>query len=143
MSFQNILVVCVGNICRSPMAEALLKQAYPLKNIFSAGLDGLVGRSVDPLAIECMSEVGIDISAHIVQKLDAKMLIQADIILAMTTGQVREIEERWTFSKGKVFRLCHWSGENVSDPYRQEKAVFVSIRDLIIKGVGSWRPYLS
>jgi protein-tyrosine phosphatase len=143
VSFQNILVVCIGNICRSPMAEALLKHAYPHKNILSAGLEGLVSQSADPLAIECMAEMGIDISSHTAQRLDSKMLIQADLVLAMTVGQVREIEERWAFSKGKVFRICHWSNENVSDPYRQEKAVFLSTKNLIVKGVGDWQSHLS
>ncbi|GAC1374201.1 MAG: low molecular weight protein-tyrosine-phosphatase [Aquirhabdus sp.] len=142
MSFQNILVVCIGNICRSPMAEALLKQTYPDKNISSAGIEGLVGYPADPLAIECMSEVGIDISAHVARRLDSATLVQADLVFVMTAQQVKIIEERWGFTKGKVFRLCHWRNKNISDPYQKEKPAFVLARDLVQEGVDDWGKYL-
>lgn len=138
MSFQNILVVCIGNICRSPMAEAMLKQACPDKTVFSAGLEALVGHSADSMAVECMQEIGVDISSHIAQRLDSALIVRADIVLAMTTQQVKEIEERWGFAKGKVFRLCHWSDKNIPDPYRKGKAEFVSAKDLVQEGVRDW-----
>lgn len=138
MNFQNILVVCVGNICRSPMAEALLKQACLDKTIFSAGLEGLVGYPADPMAIECMHEIGVDISTHVAQRLDSALMIRADIVLAMTTQQVKEIEKRWGFARGKVFRLCHWSDKNISDPYKKGKSEFVLAKDLVQEGVRDW-----
>ena len=50
MQIKNILVVCIGNICRSPMAEYLLKQQYPQLNIESAGISGLIGHQADEKA---------------------------------------------------------------------------------------------
>lgn len=138
MSFQNILVVCIGNICRSPMGEALLKQAYPDRKIASAGIEGVVGHPADPYAIECMRTMGVDISSHIARQLDSEMLVQADIVFAMTTQQVKSIEERWAFSKGKVFRLCHWSDKNISDPYRKGMSEFISAKELVEEGVRDW-----
>jgi protein-tyrosine phosphatase len=143
MNFQNILVVCIGNICRSPMAEALLKQSYPDRNVFSAGLEALVGHTADPMAIECMNEVGVDINTHVARLLDRDMLIEADIVFAMSNEQVRAIEERWSFSKGKVFKLCHWSRNSIPDPYRKGKPEFLLAKSLIEKGVSDWRPYLN
>ncbi len=142
MNFQNVVVVCIGNICRSPMAEALLKQTYPDKNISSAGLEGLVGHPADPMAIECMSEIGADISSHIARKLDSATLVQADLVFAMTTQQVKIIEDRWGFTKGKVFRLCHWSNKNISDPYQKDKLAFMLAKDLVQEGVDDWGKYL-
>lgn len=138
MSFQNILVVCIGNICRSPMAEALLKQAHPEKTVTSAGLEGVVGHPADPFAIECMRMLGVDISSHVAQQLNSEMLVHADIVFAMTTQQVKNIEERWPFSKGKVFRLCHWSDKNISDPYRKGMPEFILAKDLVQEGVRDW-----
>ena len=138
MNFQNILVVCIGNICRSPMAEALLKQACPDKNVSSAGLEGLVGETADQHAMACMTEIGVDLSSHIARRLDAAMLINADLVLAMTTQQVKAIEERWAFSKGKVFRLGHWRDENVADPYRKGMPAFIEAQKLIENGVKDW-----
>jgi protein-tyrosine phosphatase len=142
MSFQNILVVCIGNICRSPMAEGLFKQACPDKTISSAGLEGLEGHSADRQAIECMGEMGIDISSHIARRLDVEMLTQADLVLAMTAQQVKIIEERWGFSKGKVFRLCHWRDQGVADPYQKGKLEFVAAKELIEMGVRDWVSHL-
>lgn len=142
MNFQNILVVCIGNICRSPMAEALLKQAYPDRNISSAGIEGLTGHPADPLAIECMREMGVDISAHIARRLDSAALVQADLVFAMTTQQVKTIEERWGFTRGKVFRLCHWSDQNISDPYQKGKPAFVLAKELVQVGVDDWQKHL-
>lgn len=138
MGFQNILVVCVGNICRSPMAEAMFKQHLPDRQIFSAGLEGLVGHPADPMAVECMHEFGMDISTHVAKRLDSTLMIRADIVLAMTTQQVKEIEERWGFAKGKVFRLCHWSDQNIPDPYRKGKSEFVLAKNLASEGVKDW-----
>ena len=142
MSFQNILVVCIGNICRSPMAEGLFKQAAPDRNVYSAGLEALVGHSADPCAIECMEELGVDISSHVAQRLDADMLMRADLVFAMTTHQVGLIEERWQFSKGRVFRLCHWSDQNIADPYMKEKSAFILAKDQIEQGVSEWMLHL-
>jgi protein-tyrosine phosphatase len=59
---DTILIVCEGNICRSPMAGGLLAHELPRARITSAGLGALVGRKADPIAIELMAERGIDIS---------------------------------------------------------------------------------
>ena len=138
MSFQNILVVCIGNICRSPMAEALLKQSCPDKHVYSAGIEGLIGHSADQHAVDCMHQLGIDISSHVAQRLDSNMLIKADLVLVMTTHQVKVIEERWGFAKGKVFRLCHWSDKNIADPYRKGMSEFMLAKELVEEGVRDW-----
>ena len=94
MAFENILVVCVGNICRSPMAEALLKQRFPEKNIDSAGVGALVGHSADPAAIEIMQAQNIDISTHVAKQIDEKLAQKADLIFTMSEGQNKWIEDR-------------------------------------------------
>ncbi len=65
MQIKNILVVCIGNICRSPMAEYFLKQQYPQLNIESAGISGLIGHQADEKARLCMERLGIDMQPHI------------------------------------------------------------------------------
>ena len=83
MAFDNILVVCVGNICRSPMAEALLKQRFPNKNVDSAGVGALVGHSADPAALEIMAKQEIDITNHVAKQIDENLAKTADIIFTM------------------------------------------------------------
>ena len=103
MQINNILVVCVGNICRSPMAEYLLKQQFPQLHIESAGISGLVGHNADEKAQLCMQRLGIDMQTHIAQKLDAEHIKRADLILVMSHNQQKHIEQTWPFAKGKLF----------------------------------------
>ncbi|VDZ78083.1 protein-tyrosine phosphatase [Salmonella bongori] len=53
--FNKILVVCVGNICRSPTAECLLQRFHPSLTVASAGLGALVGKGADPAAASVAS----------------------------------------------------------------------------------------
>ncbi|MFW8085897.1 protein tyrosine phosphatase, partial [Klebsiella pneumoniae] len=48
--FNSVLVICTGNICRSPIAERLLQKLMPKKKIASAGVGALIGNSADPSA---------------------------------------------------------------------------------------------
>lgn len=142
MKIQNILVVCVGNICRSPMAEYLLKQHYPNLHVESAGISGLVGHSADDKAQLCMHRLSIDMSGHIAKKLNAELIKKADLILVMSNNQQRHLEQTWPFSKGKVFRLGHWQNKNVSDPYQHDQKFFDDTCELIQQCVTDWKKYI-
>lgn len=142
MKIQNILVVCVGNICRSPMAEYFLKQTYPQLHIESAGISGLTGHSADEKAIRCMLEHDIDMSLHVAKKLNAEHLKNADLVLVMSLNQQKHIEQTWPFAKGKVFRLGHWQNKNVSDPYQHDQKIFDQTCQLIQVCIADWKNYI-
>src|SRR5690606_7454689 len=125
MKIKNILVVCIGNICRSPMAEYFLKQEYPHLEIESAGISGLVGHAADKKASLCMQRFGIDMSPHIAKKLDAELIKKADLVLVMSQNQQKHIEQTWPFAKGKTFRLGHWQSKYIADPYMHDQTFFV------------------
>lgn len=128
---DKILVICIGNICRSPMAEGLLRQALPGKAVLSAGLGALVGHAADPFSVQIMQEQGIDISAHRAQSISARMVSEADLILTMDLEQKRFIETQYTGSNGKVMRLGEFSKVDITDPYRQSLEQFRAVGDLI------------
>jgi protein-tyrosine phosphatase len=132
---QNILVICIGNICRSPMAEALLKRELPGKTIRSAGLGALIGSPADPAAVQLMEEEGIDIREHRGQMISARLVQEADLILVMEQDQKRYIEAHYAGSRGKVFRLCEADGLDVADPYREGMDSFRKAHRLIVAGV--------
>lgn len=142
MNIQNILVVCIGNICRSPMAEYLLKQQYPQLNIQSAGISGLTGHAADEKAILCMQRLGIDMQPHIAKKLNSNLIKQADLILVMSQNQQKHIEQTWPFAKGKTFRLGHWQSKNVSDPYQHDQTVFNETSQLIQDCIADWKKHI-
>jgi protein-tyrosine phosphatase len=142
MQIQNILVVCIGNICRSPMAEYFLKQEFPQLHVESAGISGLIGHNADDKAILCMQRHGIDMRAHVAKKLNAELIKKSDLILVMSQNQQKHIEQTWPFSKGKTFRLGHWQGKNVSDPYQHEQAVFDDTCQLIQNCISDWKKHI-
>ncbi|MFD5213422.1 low molecular weight phosphatase family protein [Microbacterium sp. NPDC058345] len=85
----TILFVCTGNICRSPMAEILLRtRLEPLGvRVHSAGTHGMVDREMDALSQELTVALGADpalAAAHRARYLTEPMLNEADLILAMT-----------------------------------------------------------
>ena len=143
MAFDNILVVCVGNICRSPMAEALLKQRYPSKNIDSAGVGALVGHPADPAALEIMTAQQLDITKHVAKQLDENLAKKADLIFTMSDSQTKWIEERWPFCRGKTFKLGHWQDKDIADPYKHEMSAFETAYQDIVVSLEQWADKIS
>jgi len=143
MLFKNILIVCIGNICRSPMAEGLLKQALTASGkgdclVSSAGLGALIGRPPDKKACQLMLEKDLDISGHRARQLNKDMIRKADLILVMETSHKSAIEEFEPCAKGKVFRLGNWGDYDIPDPYQQNIPAFVLALSLIERGIAEW-----
>ena len=143
MAFDNILVVCVGNICRSPMAEALLKKRYPDKAIDSAGVGALVGHPADPAALEIMTAQQLDITKHVAKQIDENLAKKADLIFTMSDSQTKWIEERWPFCRGKTFKLGHWQDKDIADPYKHDMSAFKTAYQDIVDGLEQWAGKIS
>lgn len=141
MNFRNILVVCVGNICRSPMGEFSLKANHPDLHIESAGLSAMVGHSADDKALACMDLLNIDMRSHVAKQINAELIKKSDLILVMSTNQQKNIEQTWPFAKGKVFRLGHWQGQNVPDPYKHDQTFFDETCRNIQSYVSDWQSH--
>lgn len=142
MQFKHILVVCVGNICRSPMAEYLFKQALPERQIHSAGIAAMIGYPADEKAQRCMQSIGLDMQAHRAKKLTGDMIKQADLVLVMSKNQQQHLEQHWPFAKGKTFRLGHWQSKNIADPYQQDQLFFDHTFEQIQQCVNDWTSHL-
>lgn len=135
---QNILVLCIGNICRSPMGEAMLRAALPGKTVRSAGLGALIGKPADPLSVQLMAEQGVDITAHRAQQISPAMVAQADLILVMDLEQKRHVETQYMGARGKVFRLGEAAKEDIPDPYREGIESFRIAHRMIEEGAEFW-----
>ncbi len=146
MVFEQILAVCVGNICRSPMAEGLLsshlRQRAPKTHVMSAGLSALVGQPADPTAIELMSERGIDLTEHRARQVNVEFIRTSDLILVMETWQVKAVEEMMPSIRGRVHLLGKWSGFEVGDPFSKSREIFETSLSQIERGVNEWLPRL-
>lgn len=143
---RSILVVCRGNVCRSPVAAAMLQRRLPHCRVASAGLTALVDEGVAPEALVLAEADGIDVSGHHARQLDARQLAEADLVLVMSEGQRREVSERWPQAMGKVMRLGHWlaqgQGLDIPDPYRRSAAFFEQVHRLLTEASDTWAPRL-
>ena len=138
---RHILVVCVGNICRSPMAEALLRRELRGQDgitVESAGLGALVGHPASDYSVELMDEMGVDISQHRARQIHPDMVSAADLVLVMEAGHKRAIDDADPTARGKVHRLGEWQDKDIDDPYRQPKAAFADALEDIREGVRLW-----
>jgi protein-tyrosine phosphatase len=140
---NEVLVVCEGNICRSPFASALLSKLLPALRVSSAGTHALVGEAADSLAAQMAMERGIDLSHHAATMIDGGRVRAADLILTMTAAQCASVQAAWPFACGKVFRLSTNDGIDVVDPYGRRRNIFELAFAQIEHGVAHWHAALA
>jgi len=98
--FDSILVVCIGNICRSPTGERLLRKAFPDKKIDSAGLGALVGEGANQVAAEVAAEHGLSLDGHCAQAFSSELAMQYDLILVMEKSHLEQIKKNYPEASG-------------------------------------------
>jgi protein-tyrosine-phosphatase len=140
---MNILFVCTGNTCRSPLAEALLRGALVAKGntqvaVSSAGTGAWDGAPASEGAYLVALEYGLDLSNHRARLLTREMVRDADLVLVMSGHHLARVAELG--GEHKVHLLGSYSGREpgrteVSDPYGAEidsyRATFAELRELI------------
>ena len=146
----DILMVCTGNICRSPMAEGLLRHLLPpsLKTavrVSSAGTYAMHGNQPAPHAVSAMAQLGIDISTHRARMVSRELVRNADLSLAMEMSHLNALQNMLMFNRSRVKMLTAFSPgpeqPDVEDPYggplEMYQASLLAIRPAV-EGLIDW-----
>jgi protein-tyrosine phosphatase len=132
---RSILFVCTGNICRSPTAEAVLRdlseKAGLELHIASAGLgDWHVGQPPDERSQHCARTRGYDLSAQRARQVTPRDFEEFDMILAMDRGHLRALQKMAPAQHHAKIRLFV-AGSDVPDPYYGGAEGFEKVLDLV------------
>ncbi|WDG11391.1 low molecular weight phosphotyrosine protein phosphatase [Vibrio campbellii] len=141
--FSNILVVCVGNICRSPTGERLLQSLLPNKKVASAGIavekSHLTGKPADDMASTVALEHDISLEGHSAQQLTPELCAKYDLILVMEKGHQEALTKITPEARGKTMLFGQWiGGKNIPDPHRQSREAFDHAYALIEEAAHAW-----
>jgi len=139
--FKNVLVVCAGNICRSPTGEHLLQRNLTGTEIrvSSAGLTAVVGHPFEGHALATLQRHGQQPHEHHARQLTPQILQASDLVLVMERRHLQDVIKLSPLARGKTFLLGKWQNEReIPDPYRQGTAAFEHAYALIKDGADAW-----
>lgn len=133
---MKIMFICTGNICRSAMAEGIMKQIVKENKIeaeiYSCGIYAQKGESAAYFAIEAVKEYGVDISSHKATNIRESNIEQMDLILCATLSHKESILYYYPSLQGKVYTIKEYAkvrGEkdlDIQDPWGYDEKVYKS-----------------
>jgi protein-tyrosine-phosphatase len=144
----TIVTVCTANICRSPMAEALLRHALraqpePLKSwkVISAGVAARSGEHVSENSVTALKKVGLDIKNHTSQPLTRELLDKAVAVLCMTESHRAMIQLHFNPVPRHVYLFREFmprtAEKEICDPYGGPLAEYEACRDEMVEAIPS------
>ncbi len=127
---MNVLFVCTGNTCRSPMAQGMFEKMLESKEgnytVDSAGILAHPHAEIAPFANKQLKKRGIDFGTRKAVQVSADIIEDADIVFTMTNNQRRMLVESFPYAADKIHLLGDYTnrGGDVSDPYGGSEAVY-------------------
>lgn len=143
---KNILIVCQGNIIRSPFAAGLLREVLkPIRPVcvHSAGLEAVPGSPAHARTVSKAKCLGLDLSRYCSVPLTQELVVEADIVFAMELVHLRVLCERYPSIHRKTFLLGCLSAESgleIPDPIFKHEVAFNECFDQIAKSVTAVAP---
>ncbi len=144
----NIVVVCTANICRSPMAAALLQHALAAQpealrtlRVISAGVAARSGEPVSQNSVLALRKVGLDISQHRSQPLTQRMIDEALMVLCMTDSHRAMIQVQADPVPRHLYLFREFlpgaGDKEIGDPYGGPIGVYEAARDEMVESIPS------
>jgi len=144
--FARFLMVCVGNICRSPMAEVVFAQRLTARGVKaqveSAGIGADEGRPAAPLAQELVRERGLDLSGHVSRQLTQELVADFELVLVMEERLKKAVEHMFPEARGRVQALGRFGKFDIPDPWGGPRADYERVLRLIDRGLDDYEKAL-
>lgn len=144
---KNVIFICTGNVCRSPMAEGFYRQLTKSDDsirVGSAGISAFDGQAASQHSVSVMKEEHIDISHHASRMLNANIVDQATHIFGMTRAHRDAVQMMFPEAREKVFVLREFLvgpdadfDLDVSDPIGGSLEEYMRTRNLIKEALES------
>ena len=136
---SSVLVVCVGNICRSPVGERLLAQACPNLRVESAGIAALVGHATNKDAAEVAAENGVSVEGHVARQFSREIAADFDLILVLEKGHMKVVAQQAPEVTGKTMLYGQWMEQSdIPDPYRKSREFHISVFKQLREASEGW-----
>jgi protein-tyrosine-phosphatase len=139
---KRILVVCHGNIIRSPFAASLLARGLDEQRarvfVCSGGLEAVPGRPPHPRAVRAAATRGIDLRRHTAAQVTAETVAKADVILVMEVSHLVALRRRFPEARAKTFLLSCLAPEaplEIEDPFGGDESRFEACFDALARAV--------
>lgn len=140
----SVVIVCVGNICRSPLGEALVRRDVAGISVRSAGLHAVVGHGAQREMATLAAGSGIDLSAHRAQQFTPAMGTAHDLILVMERAHRDAIGQMAPHLLARTLLFDHWSGaQGIADPYQNGQAAYELAFAAICDAAKTWATRLA
>ena len=144
---SSVLVLCIGNICRSPLAESYLRQELQRKGstieVSSAGLEPLHDHPAHDNSVAIANKEGFSVANHRARRVTQKLIQESELILVMTQNQLKEVHQRFPEARGKVFLVQNKPPMDIADPYQKQTQAYADAWELIQKGIDDWAGVLA
>ncbi|NLI69173.1 MAG: low molecular weight protein arginine phosphatase [Bacilli bacterium] len=131
---MNILFVCTGNTCRSPMAAAMLKKKAPHLSVQSAGVFASDNLPASEQAIKAMDQKGIELK-HKSQMVTESLVEWADLVLTMTEQHKKQLNHLFPEHTTKIYSLVEYAADgkqkDINDPFGGDVSLYVETADEI------------
>ena len=139
---HTICFICSANICRSPMAEAILRHLRPDLTVFSRGLYTLGNQPISNFAAAALVAVEIPVHYHRSRILCPTDVEQADLILTATVDHKEYVIQNFPDAQGKAFTINPCG--DIEDPHASSIADFEKTRNEIYFALSTtWLPKLT